>query len=102
MQEILTAQAIEGMILGRDVITPEGMVLCGKGTALSLKLIDRLKKMEISHVLVEGRPVLVEGEKTLAEELEEIDRRFCKVEETPPLMYLKKKVKERMVASRKG
>ena len=102
MQEILTAQAAEGMILGRDVITPEGRVLCGKGTALGPKLIDRLKKMEISHVLVEGRPVKVEGEKSLSEELEDVDRRFCKVEDTPPLMYLKKKVKERMVASRKG
>lgn len=102
MQEILTAQAEEGMILGRDVITPEGMVLCGKGTALSPNLIERLKKMEVSHVLVEGRPVEVEGERSLAEELAEVDRRFSRVEDTPPLMYLKKKVKERLVTSRKG
>ncbi|MBU0481373.1 MAG: hypothetical protein KKG47_09740 [Proteobacteria bacterium] len=102
MQEILTAQAAEGMVLARDVMTPDGRVLCGKGTALSDNLIERLKKMEISHVLVEGRPVAVEGEKSLADELLDIDRRFRKVEDTPPLMYLKKKVKEKMIASRRG
>lgn len=101
MQEILLALATEEMMLARDVITPEGRVLCGKGTKLSLGLIDRLKKMEISHVLVEGHPVVVSGEKSLRDELADIDNRFSKVEDAPPLVYLKKKIKEMMIASRR-
>ena len=100
MQDILTNMAAEGMVLAKDVLTPEGRVLCGKGTVLSDSLIERLKKMEISHVLVEGHPVQVEGEKTLEEELRDIDARFSRVEKIAPLMYLKKRIKERAVAAR--
>ena len=100
MQDILTNMAEEGMVLAKDVLTPEGRVLCGKGTVLSNSLLDRLKKMEISHVLVEGHPVQMEGEKTLQEELQEIDARFSRVEKISPLMYLKKRIKERVVAAR--
>ena len=100
MQDILTNVAAEGMVLAKDVLTPEGRVLCGKGTVLSDSLIERLKKMEISHVLVEGHPVQVEGEKTLEEELRDIDVRFSRVEKIAPLMYLKKRIKERAVAAR--
>ena len=91
MQDILTNMAAEGMVLAKDVLTPEGRVLCGKGTVLSDSLIERLKKMEISHVLVEGHPVQMEGEKTLEEELRDIDVRFSRVEKIAPLMYLKKR-----------
>ena len=100
MQDILTNMAAEGMVLAKDVLTPEGRVLCGKGTVLSDSLIERLKKMEISHVLVEGHPVQMEGEKTLEEELRDIDVRFSRVEKIAPLMYLKKRIKERAVAAR--
>ncbi len=101
MQEILTIQGAPGMILSRDVLTAEGTVLCGKGTELSEKLISRLQKMEITHIAVEGRPVVVEGEKTLQEELLEIEKRFSKIKDTPPLMYIKKKIMENMIASRR-
>ena len=101
MQEILTAQAKEGMVLARDVITPEGRVLCGKGTELSANLIERLARMDINHIAVEGHPVEVPGEKSLKEEIEELDERFSKVEDILPLMYLKRKLLERLIASRR-
>lgn len=88
------------MILAKDVETPEGRVLCGKGTELTEALLDRLQKMEIVNVTVEGHPVEVEGEKSLKEELQDIDERFSRVEKIAPLMYLKKRIKERLVASR--
>ncbi len=100
MQDILTNMAAEGMVLAKDVLTPEGRVLCGKGTVLSDSLIERLKKMEISHVLVEGHPVPIEGEKSLEEELQDIDARFRRAEKIAPLMYLKKRIIERLVAAR--
>lgn len=100
MQDILTAQAAEGMILAKDVETPEGHILCGKGTALTNSLIARLKKMEIIHILVEGHPVQIEGEKSVKEELQDIEERFSRVKNVAPLMYLKKRIQERLIASR--
>ena len=78
MQQILTMQAAEGMVLAKDV-EMDGRVLCGKETPLSQKIIDRFLKMEISHVTVEGHPVAMEGEKSLKEELLEIEKRFSRV-----------------------
>jgi len=101
MQKILVAQAAPGMVLGRDVETAEGRVLCGKGTELSSALIERLKRMEISHITVEGHPVPEEGGRTLKEELALIEARFSKVKDITPLMYLKKRIMERTVAARK-
>lgn len=100
MQQIVIALAAEGMILAQDVLTPEGRVLCGKGTELSAGLIERLKRMEISSITVEGHPLEVAGEKSLEEELRDLDARFSRVEKIAPLRYLKKKIREKMIASR--
>ncbi|MDA3833231.1 MAG: hypothetical protein PF495_07520 [Spirochaetales bacterium] len=101
MQKIVCQQAAAGMILGRDVITPEGRTLCGQGTELSESMIARFMKMEIPYISVEGHPVKVEGEKTLKEQLRDIEKRFSKVNHVPPLMFLKKKIMIRLAASMK-
>ena len=100
MQRILLAQAGPGMVLAKEILNPDGMVLCGAGTALSEALIERLANMEVVDVTVEGHPVNLEGDKTLQEELQEIDLRFQRVEDMVPLMYLKKRIKAKLVASR--
>ena len=101
MQQILSMQAAEGMVLAKEVETPDGRVLCGKGTALSPSIIARILKMDISHITVEGHPVAVEGEKTLEQELRDIEKRFSRVKHVPPLMFIKKKIMQRLVAARK-
>jgi len=88
------------MVLAKEILNPDGMVLCGAGTALSEALIERLANMEVVDVTVEGHPVIIEGDKTLQEELQEIDLRFQRVEDMVPLMYLKKRIKAKLVASR--
>ena len=100
MQRILLAQTEPGMILAKEILNPDGMVLCGAGTALSESLIERLTSMDVVDVTVEGHPVNVEGEKTLREELEEVDLRFKRVEDILPLMFLKKRIQARLAASR--
>ena len=100
VQQILSAQAKEGMILAKDVETPEGRVLCGKGTILSANLVERLLKMDISHVTVEGHPIEVPGEKTLKEELQLLEARFKNVKHIPPLTYIKKRLMKKLIASR--
>ncbi|MBU1404008.1 MAG: hypothetical protein KKE83_00170 [Proteobacteria bacterium] len=88
------------MILAKEILNPEGMVLCGAGTALTPALIERLIGMDIVDVTVEGHPVILEGEKTLQEELREIDARFQRVEDIAPLMYLKKRIQAKLAAAR--
>jgi len=100
VQRILLGQAGPGMILAKEILNPEGMVLCGAGTALSPALIERLAGMDIVDVTVEGHPVIIEGEKSLQEELQEVDLRFQRVEDIAPLMYLKKRIQARLAASR--
>jgi len=88
------------MVLAREIINQDGMVLCGAGTALSENLLRRLADMEVVDITVEGHPVHIEGEKTLAEELHEVDLRFKRVEDIAPLMYLKKRIQARIAAAR--
>jgi len=100
LQTIPTVMIADGMVLARDVETPDGRVLCGKGTQLSTAMLERLKQMDITHVVVEGHPLQLEGEKSLQDELRDIEKRFSRVTDTPPLMYLMKKIQERVIASR--
>jgi len=100
VQQILTAMAAEGMVLAKDIETPEGRVLCGKGTVLTDIVIARLNNMDIQHITVDGHPIPVEGEKSLAEEVADLDRRFSRVTDIKPLMYLKKRLRERLIAAR--
>jgi len=101
LQEILSLQAKEEMVLAKDVMTPDGRVLCGKGTPLTTGIIQRILKMDISHIRVEGHPVALEGEKTLEEEIADIEKRFSRVEHIQPLQYMKKIIIHRLVKSRK-
>lgn len=100
MQQILTVQAKEGMVLAKAVMTPENRVLCGKDTTLTSTLIERFLKMDIVHLTVEGHPVSTPGEKSLQEELQEVEARFSDVNKIPPLAYLKKRIMKKMVESR--
>jgi sugar phosphate isomerase/epimerase len=102
VQQILSLQAAEGMVLAKEVMTAEGRVLCGKGTVLTGTIIERIRKMGIGNITVEGHPVPVEGEKSLEEELRDVEERFSRVKHVPPLMYVKKKIMQRKVASRKA
>jgi hypothetical protein len=100
MQQILSGQAKEGMILAKDIEIEGGRILCGKGTVLTASLIDRLLKMDIFNITVEGHPVEIEGEKSLQQELRDMEDRFSQVKGIPPLMYIKKCLMKRLIASR--
>jgi len=102
VQQILSMQAAEGMVLAKDVLTADGRILCGKGTALTTTIIERIRKMDISFITVEGHPVQVEGEKSLEQELGDIEEIFSRVKHVPPLMYIKKRIMQRKAESRKA
>ncbi len=97
MQRIPMMLALPGMVLARDICRQDaagGPPICGKGMTLTVTLIERLKRMGVQTVTVEGHPVIMEGEKTPEELLGNLERRFRKAEGDP----LTGKLKEIYVA----
>lgn len=92
MQKILLEQAADGMVLARDIVTGEGRVLCGRGTALSTGLLDRLRRMDITTVTVEGHPVVDPQNTPPEQQIAEIEMRFSGVTDIPMLMHIKKRL----------
>jgi hypothetical protein len=56
--------------------------------------------MDITHLTVEGHPINSPGERTLQEELQDIEDRFSEVNKVPPLAYLKKRIIKKLIESR--
>ena len=86
MQKIPLALAEADMVLARDIFRDEnagGPPICGKGITLTESLIERLKRMGVQTIAVEGHPVCMEGDKSPEEILLAFDRRFKKVENDP-------------------
>jgi len=81
MQKIPLNLAAAEMVLARDIFkndSPTGMPICGKGTVLSDSLISRLAQMGVQSLYVEGHPVRQEGDRGLAEQLVDLEKRFSK------------------------
>jgi len=47
------SEIVPGMILAKSILTDSGKVILGEGVVLTQQLIDRLKQMRISHVVVQ-------------------------------------------------
>jgi hypothetical protein len=102
MQKIPLSLAQPGMALAKDVVraeNPNGPPICGKGVELTETLIERLRNMGIQSVTVDGHPVRMEGDKTLDELLEDLDRRFRRVAGDPLSDALKEIYRNRMIRS---
>lgn len=100
MQRIPLALARAGMVLAKDVVRPSaptGPPICGKGTALTDALIERLARLEATAVTVEGHPVAVEGDPTPEEELARFDHRFSRVDGDPMMQRIKELLRARLV-----
>ncbi len=92
MQNIPISYAAAGMVLAKEIKlddNPASSPICGKGITLTDSLISRLMSMGVQSVIVEGHPVRLEGEKTLEETLEILDKRFAKVSEDPLMQKLR-------------
>ena len=62
MQKIPLTLAKPGMILAKPVTRPDGIAVAGAGSELSQGILDRFDSMGISHVVVEGEPVRLDGQ----------------------------------------
>lgn len=102
MQKIPFSLAQSGMILAKDVVrgdNPNGPPICGKGVELTESLIERLRNMGIQSITVQGHPVWMDGDKTLPELLDDLDRRFSRSEGNPLNDMLRKVYRETIIRS---
>lgn len=91
MQKIPLNLAREGMTLAKEVVRPDkpdGPPLFGKGMALTATHIERLANMGIQAIVVEGRPVAMEGEESLDTQLQQLDARFARAGQDPYMQKL--------------
>jgi len=82
------------MITAKEVKTADQKILCGTGTELTQEIIDRLRRADITSLVVKGRPVQLPGEKPLKERLKDLQYRFSKVYGDPILNALMKLIAE--------
>ena len=90
MQKIPLELAAPGMKLAKPVTNKRGMTLCSAKTELTEELIERLTRMEVTRITVEGHPVDTgETEKSLSQQMDELHARFRDVEGDPLMAQIK-------------
>jgi hypothetical protein len=84
MQKVPIELVKPGMVLAKPITNDAGMALCAEGTELSENIIERLMRMNVSHVTLKGHPVDLGGEtKTKEQKIDELKARFSRVQEDP-------------------
>lgn len=101
MQKIPIKYAQAGMKLAKDALSADNKVLCGAGVTLTDEIIERLKKMNVSVIVVEGHPVKFENEKSVREKLVELEMRFSRVKHHPVLRAIMKIIAEHYIEEEK-
>ena len=80
MQKVPLELVRPGMILAKTITNDTGMALCGEGTELTDVIIERLKRMNVSHVTLKGHPVDMGETKSTEQKLDELRSRFVRVQ----------------------
>ncbi|PMP63909.1 MAG: hypothetical protein C0197_01720 [Caldimicrobium thiodismutans] len=93
MQRLPLSYLKPGMKTYEEVYDAQGRVLCGKGVELTEEMIKRFYELGVSYVTVEGTPVKLPWEKSLEEELSELEKRFEGVNDEN-LLQIKEILKE--------
>lgn len=97
MQKIPLDKATSGMVIAKPVMNESGVVLIGEGTALTDAALEKLKDLEIPHVIVKGRPLDAgTPEKSLDQLYAELDERFTLVAADKLCMQIKDLIKKDM------
>ena len=87
MKLVTLGHAEAGQIIARDLTNSSGGVLCSKGTILTERLIERLRKAQITGVYVE-RPLTREDKEARQARLDGMRARFAGIED-PVMLELK-------------
>lgn len=93
MQRLPLSYIKPGMKTYEEVVDNQGRVLCGKGIEITEEMLKKFQELGINYITVEGNVVKLPWEKTLEEELVELERRFSEVKEET-LLQIKEIIKE--------
>jgi hypothetical protein len=87
-----------GMVLAQDVARDDGVILMGKGSAISEDSISLLERLEIESVVVEGDQFASDEEREafLKEAEEQMEMRFSRVEDDKVLMAIREMFRKRI------
>lgn len=102
MQNIPLLLVSSGMVIAKEVMRPddpEGFPVCGKGAILSDSLIERLKKIGVQSITVEGHPVRMEGDGSTEEQLAALEKRFRKIVGDPVMTMVREKFRNQLIRS---
>ncbi len=99
MRLILLVEAKAGDEVTVPVMNERGMVILPKGAKLSAKLIDRMQKMGVREVTVEGDDPNAPPPKTVDELLEDLEVRFEGLDKNKLMMDIKKIAKQYLLDS---
>jgi hypothetical protein len=93
MQRLPLSYIRPGMKTFEEVIDQNGRVLCGKDIELTEEHIKRFQEFGVNFVTVKGHPVRLPWEKTLEEELYELEKKFEGIQDET-LLEIKKAMEE--------
>lgn len=93
MQRLPLSYIKPGMKTYEEVVDSQGRVFCGKGIEITEEMLKKFQELGINYITVEGNVVKLPWEKTLEEELVELERRFSEVKEET-LLQIKEIIKE--------
>ena len=97
MRRVPVAELEPGMVLAQDVTRGDGVVLMGKGAAITEEVISLLTRLEIEAVVVEGDLFASDEERRawLARLEKELERRFSRVENDKVLLAIREMIRHR-------
>lgn len=82
MKRVVITELLPGMVLAKPVTNTTGLPVVPAGAELDASMIDRLKRLDVPSVYVEGDAGTDAG-KTLAELEAELEHRFRRVLQDP-------------------
>lgn len=87
-----------GMVLAQDVAREDGVILMGKGSAITEDVIQLLERLEIESVVVEGDQFASAEERQafLQEAEKQLVMRFSRVEDDKVLMAIREMFRKRI------
>lgn len=95
MQKVPIDMVKPGMVLAKTVLNDKGMALCAEGTELTAAIIERLMRMNVSHLTLKGHPVELGIEtKTKEQRVQELAMRFSRVQGDPIMDKLKASIEQ--------
>jgi hypothetical protein len=97
MRAILLDEAKPGDEVAEQVQNDRGMTILPKGSKLTLSLIDRLRRMGVKEVSVEGNDPNAPPPKTKDELLDDLEARFEGLEENRLMMDIKQIAKQHLI-----